>query len=340
MLTYYSKKKLRYMFIAFGALLFHLFGGFSHLFSKDFDDDFDYPYEGNVKFLVDQMVNGAQFDPINTYYFKYKTNCSHLCNGPVKLLFIIKSAPENYAQRDVIRKTWGSGNNVNEKIRAVFLVGERTSETESLLKESIRYNDLVQGNFSDTYFNNTIKTMMGFKWACEFCFKHTEYFMFVDDDYYVSPKNVLKFVENPFIYPGRDVRVEKYSFTDFGTDKFELYAGYVFHSSPFRSYFSKWSVSLQEYPYNKWPPYVTAGSYVLSRLSLMRMYYASLFTQHFRFDDIYVGILAYKLEIEPIHNQNFHFDKKPYNHDYHQTIASHGYNDPEELWRVWNEENP
>ncbi|XP_045477700.1 beta-1,3-galactosyltransferase brn-like [Harmonia axyridis] len=343
MVTHFSKKRLRsVLIIVLAALVFHLCGGFLHLFARDFSEDFDYPYSGNVKFLVDQMMNGAEFTPSNYYYFKYRSNLSHICNSSVKLLFLVKSDPEHYEQRNIIRWTWGSTKQFdgNINIKTVFLIGSREYENERLTAESNTHNDILQGNFTDSYFNNTIKTMMGFKWAFEFCSKSTDYFMFVDDDYYVSPKNLLEFVKNPYIFPGRDKRVTKYSFIDLSPDKFELYAGFVFESSPFRSYFSKWYVSLKEYPYNKWPPYVTAGAYVLSRLSLIRMYYASLFMDHFRFDDIYVGILAYKLKIEPIYNENFHFHKLSYtSKGYRQLIASHGYSNPEELWSVWKDYN-
>lgn len=88
-----------------------------------------------------------------------------------------------------------------------------------------------------------------------------------------------------------------------------------------------------------WPPYVTAGAYILSREALLDMYYASFYTKHFRFDDIYVGLLAYKVKIEPIHSDEFYFIKKPYNKViYKYTVASHGYDNPEELLRVWTEQ--
>lgn len=338
MITHISRRRWKcILFIFIAIFIFSLCGGFAHLRTKDFDEIFDYPYNGNVKFLVDQMMTGADFTPSNYYYFKYKSNLSHICSNSVKLLFLIKSDPEHYEHRNIIRQTWGSSKQSKENvIKTVFLIGQRESEDDRLVWELNFHRDILWGNFSDTYFNNTMKTMMGFKWAFEFCSKSTDYFMFVDDDYYVSPKNVLQFAKNPYIYPGRDKTVQKYSFIDMNPDKFELYAGYVFQSSPFRNYFSKWHVSLEEYPFNKWPPYVTAGAYVLSKLSLIRMYYASLFMDHFRFDDIYIGILAYKLQIEPIHNENFHFHKLPYTREsYQQLIASHGYSNPNELWSIW-----
>lgn len=63
----------------------------------------------------------------------------------------------------------------------------------------------------------------------------------------------------------------------------KLFAGYVFSSNPHRHKSSKWYVSLDEYKWHKWPTYVTAGSYILSREALIAMYYTSMYTKHFRY---------------------------------------------------------
>jgi beta-1,3-galactosyltransferase / beta-1,3-N-acetylglucosaminyltransferase len=62
----------------------------------------------------------------------------------------------------------------------------------------------------------------------------------------------------------------------------KLYAGFVFNSAPHRHKSSKWYVPLDEYKYDMWPTYVTAGVFVLSREALLEMYCASLYTKHFR----------------------------------------------------------
>ena len=60
----------------------------------------------------------------------------------------------------------------------------------------------------------------------------------------------------------------------------------------------------------------------------------------FIFDDIYLGILAKKLNIEPFHSAQFWFHRKyPYKvRDFTYTVASHEFSDPKELERVWNEQ--
>lgn len=57
------------------------------------------------------------------------------------------------------------------------------------------------------------------------------------------------------------------------------------------------------------------------------------------FDDIFLGIVALKAGIEPLHCEEFYFHKAQFHgaHSYRYLIASHGYGDPEEMTRVWTE---
>lgn len=82
-----------------------------------------------------------------------------------------------------------------------------------------------------------------------------------------------------------------------------------------------------------WPPYITAGAYILSREALFKMYCVSLYTKHFRFDDIYLGIVALKAQIDPFHCEEFYFHKAIYTgpQSYRYVVASHGYDNPIEL---------
>lgn len=118
-----------------------------------------------------------------------------------------------------------------------------------------------------------------------------------------------------------------------------LFAGYVFNSSPHRHKSSKWYVPLSEYPFHMWPTYVTAGAFFLSRDALLDMYFTSMYTKHFRFDDVYLGLVALKAKITPIHNEEFYFYKASYAgpHSYRYVIASHGYDDMAEMTKIWNE---
>nr|CAD7415580.1 unnamed protein product [Timema poppensis] len=283
----------------------------------------------------------------------------------------------NFNKRMAIRHSWGFEKRFSDvPIRTVFVLGVHESNKKlqfMVQDEQRKFGDIVQANFIDTYYNNTIKTLMGFNWAMRYC-TNSRFYMFADDDMYISTKNVLRFLRNPTQYPkyletpvialpvhrskqlkefisenkdDKNVYSNYLSYNrklnqviDFElSDDVKLFAGFVFVSAPHRHRSSKWYVRLSEYPYHLWPPYVTAGAYILSHDALVDMYYGSLYTQHFRFDDIYLGLVAKKVDLEPFHCSEFYFYKKEYNvYSYRYVIASHGFSDPDELLRIWNEQ--
>ena len=237
----------------------------------------------------------------------------------------------------------------------MFLLGSRSGDhglQNQIEAESRAHGDIVQADFVDSYYNNTIKTMSGLRWAAEQC-PTARFYLFVDDDYYVSTRNLLRFLRNPVGYPGylsepvlsfddeapANMRQLK-QLVDFDLpEDVQLWSGHVIQSPPHRHKPSKWYVPLEEYPFHLWPPYVTAGAYVLSRDALLDVFYATHFVKRFRFDDIYLGLVARKLDLEPYHCEEFHFDKKRYSvRGYEYVVASHGYSDPAEMERIWNQQ--
>lgn len=354
-------------------------GLYLYLLEEDYHKSFSYPLESNIMKIISQLKTKRKVDvePINLFLYEFQIDSAHKCRNDlwsfeaIRLLFVIKSAVDHFENRKAIRQTWGWENRFSDvEIRRVFLLGVPEEGTESsklqvqINAEHETHLDVVQAKFVDTYFNNTIKTMMGLHWVATRCPK-AEFVMFVDDDYYVSAKNVLRYLRHPDQYPEylrrafldndilpefdfealpKKVRTDDEDDDAATLDKLtpesELFTGFKFASSkPHRIRFSKWFISLEEYPYDRFPPYITAGAYLLSYQTLLTLYYASLYTVPFRFDDIYLGILAKKANIKPLHNPNFFFDKPHYSKEsYTYYIACHGYQDPEELIKVWNQQ--
>ncbi|KAK0164719.1 hypothetical protein PV328_003309 [Microctonus aethiopoides] len=440
-------------------MLMDLFGAFTHIFEKSYSEYFKYPYEGDILSSIEALKNKKKPDiePINQYNYSYIHDIKDYCVDnnyhTLRLIFLVKSACENFHRRKAIRNSWGYKKRFFDvPTRTVFLLGKHNNDDELKMKideESKTYKDIMQVDFIDSYYNNTIKTMIGFRWAVTYCL-NAKYYMFVDDDIYVSVKNVLRFIRNPASYPDylkepsrigslkREIRksdmpnftelpinntnniiINNQEYDNLNTshrinnisnnnqlirfkdksvwrfynntkmsinananielgeiknekeesnsnevideinsrvdntlirnsrqifdfelpDDVRLFAGYVFISSPHRHKTSKWYVTLNEYAYDMWPPYVTAGAYILSKEALVDMYYTSFYTKHFRFDDIFLGLVAKKADIEPFHCDEFHFYKKDYTKvNYKYVITSHGYGDPDELLNVWNEQ--
>lgn len=379
--------RIRALFIGISIIwLCYIFGVFTHILERDFYTEFEYPLEGDVLDYAKQMRRGEQLTvaPINWYNYSYIYPAEHKCQDNTgrlirpRLMIVVKSAMNHFDHRKAIRQTWGYEKRFSDiVIRTVFVLGVSKEPNlelqEKIDSELLKYKDIVQGKFIDSYFNNTVKTMMGMRWATTYCPK-SKFYLFVDDDYYISIKNILKFIRNPSRYPEYFEEAEEVmreaarkltstekerrepiqsliiqsltNQTDIDRAKRQIYdldlpedvrifSGFVFKSSPHRHWTSKWYISLAEYPWHRWPAYVTAGAFVLSREALFDMYYTSFFTKHFRFDDIYLAILAMKARIEPIHCDEFYFQRtnvaeKKY------VVASHGFDKPVELIKTWN----
>ncbi|XP_065203261.1 beta-1,3-galactosyltransferase brn-like [Planococcus citri] len=335
-------------------IMLYLFGAFTHVFELNYDTDFNYPLKQNIVECVQALAAEKPLphcNIINSYNYSFIINNEKKCirsdNSSIRLVLIIKSAIDNFGRRLAIRNTWGYEERFYDVgVKRIFMLGATRNRTilQAISNEQEEFGDIVQADFFDTYYNNTIKTMMAFKWAVKYC--DAKFYLFSDDDMYISVKNILRFIRNPTEYPqylqrSNDKEVDKHlnKVTEYDLPEgVKLISGFVSFSSPHRHQCSKWYVSLDEYPYHKWPPYVSAGSYIVSREALKEMHYASYYTQHFRFDDIYIGLLAKKLGIEMFHCPEFYIFKKIYDKSsFKYVLSSHGYHSSE-LIKIWNEQ--
>lgn len=214
MISRWRRVRVKYVLLAIlGLLVLDYFGTFTHIFEKDFYTEFHYPLDGDVPHYVYQVRHGhvADTPPLNTFNYTFLYNPKQKCKEDgfdlkPQVVFLVKSAMNHFKRRNAIRSSWGHERRFSDVlIRTVFLLGVASSEESASVQnlvdiEAANFEDIVQANFIDTYFNNTMKTMSGFRWAVENCHS-AKYYMFVDDDYFVSTKNVLRFLKDPTNYP-------------------------------------------------------------------------------------------------------------------------------------------
>ena len=222
--------------------------------------------------------------PINSLDFEYIFNPSFRCeidHGTYPFVVIlVKSTCENFKKRKIIRMTWGDVTKFRNTVQVVFLLGYCRKHREQVAGEYNNFTDIVSEDFEDTYKNVTYKTIMGFQWAVKCC-PTSKFFLFVDDDYFVNMKNLIKVLSN--------------------TRDNNLFTGYVvWNGLPQRS--GKWFVSKKEYPGNHYPPYVAGGAYITS-YHVARMFSIVFpYIQYLGIEDVYIGIVAYKVNITPTYN--------------------------------------
>ncbi|KAH6930841.1 hypothetical protein HPB50_019727 [Hyalomma asiaticum] len=101
--------------------------------------------------------------------YQYLINPREVCRSeaPVDYLFLVLSAPEYVDRRNAIRRTWAKDVKGSSGNKVLFLLGKPdTDKLQSALElESLGHGDIVQENFSDTYRNLSLKSVMLLRWA-------------------------------------------------------------------------------------------------------------------------------------------------------------------------------
>ncbi|XP_069492154.1 beta-1,3-galactosyltransferase 5 [Ambystoma mexicanum] len=217
---------------------------------------------------------------------------------PPFLVILVTTTHKQVEARAAIRQTWGKDQMIgNKRIAVFFLLGTMTEQDfkaeVNLAAESLVYRDIIQKNFTDTYYNLTLKTVMGLEWVAHFC-PQTNFVMKTDTDMFV---NVFYLTE----LLGKKNRTTKF------------FTGYQkLNETPIRNIFSKWYVSEEEYPEKLYPPFCSGTGYVLSVDLAHDIFTISGSIPFFKLEDVFVGLCLHQLKIkpEPLHSEEIFFAYK------------------------------
>ncbi|KAK3100637.1 hypothetical protein FSP39_022882 [Pinctada imbricata] len=255
------------------------------------------------------------YGPINNVSLGYKLEPKNICNRKrrIYILSIVKSRVNNFKLRQAIRKTWGKRPS-NRRNVLIFTLGLSSDEVVQKLvrREFSTYGDILQGNFIDNYYNNTIKTTMEIRWAGRIC-KHSRFVLLVDDDVIVNFQNLETHVSQ--------ITEDKEN---------NLFSGNLKNlDGPMRNKNAKWYMSKYRFPYTCYPPYISGGAILTSGKVISRISEALPFVKRFRYDDVYLGIIVQKLGIKP--QRNVQVSMRKLKADKLRTfIASHGFKNAKE----------
>lgn len=154
--------------------------------------------------------------PINLRYSKIKFLNNAIDDledeKPHGLLIVVKSAVKNVAKRQAIRQTWGQSRYLNDTriskslpTKLVFISGvpknlQSNSKSkdkiyEKLFPHELDPEDIILGDFVDSYVNNTYKSILALKWGVEEFAADFEYMLLVDDDMYMDLENLRIYLE-------------------------------------------------------------------------------------------------------------------------------------------------
>ncbi|XP_060082712.1 beta-1,3-galactosyltransferase brn-like [Ylistrum balloti] len=252
-----------------------------------------YPLQVDLlPYVMDKITNGTEIPfkkhyPHNYTYIHKPEKCKFYSQKGARLAILVKSAAQNWYRRHTVRTTWAKVH--PGVIKVVFLVAYNKSVQGMIDYEADFYKDIIQENFQDAYFNNTLKTVMAFNWAMESC-ADANYYLFVDDDHFVNVPGLVQFIKSL----SRDTQEN-------------LFLGFLIScGEPERSKTSKWQISLELYPFDLWPPYLAGGAFVTSFSVAQKMQLAFPYVKPIGIDDAYLGMVAKKLSIRPMDSVNFH----------------------------------
>jgi hypothetical protein len=187
------------------------------------------------------------------------------------IAYVFTRLTDDPKRRQLIRETWAS-HTMFPSLYAVFPLGSSLNQTVNRLvrEESDRYGDILQGDFIETYFNLSFKSIMSWQWMHKRCnLSLIRAVLKVDDDVMVNTplllSNVSKSVKpGEFIcHVGKGQTVEK--------------------DVPFLDF--PWRRSV----YNT---YCSGVWFMFSPDLVEQLYRTAQMNMGFRYDDVYVGMLA------------------------------------------------
>ncbi|VDI30933.1 beta-1,3-galactosyltransferase 1 [Mytilus galloprovincialis] len=228
-------------------------------------------------------------DPlIHKHHFQTFLNTGKECKAKHKfILVLIYSASYKFDGRQVIRNTFGSISNfANRDIEYVFVLGQTNNDTlqDQIEKENVRYKDMIQGNFIDSYKNLTFKRVFSLFWVNKYC-KDAIFVIKIDDDIIINIPFLINYLN--------DKESKKI------TNVLECFT--MFKIEPYREPRSKWYTSVSDYPFPTFPPYCAGPSSIMSINVIRQMYKATSIVPFFWLEDVYgSGFLPWVLNIKVV----------------------------------------
>ncbi|KAG8441350.1 hypothetical protein GDO86_006908 [Hymenochirus boettgeri] len=222
------------------------------------------------------------------YPYKFLMNPQEKCQGRTPfLVLLVVAESHDIESRMAIRETWGNESNYGEvDMVTVFLVGlskVATDKVNLLLEEENRiYGDIVQQDFIDTYYNLTLKTLMGMEWVAKYC-PTASYVMKIDSDMFLN----VEYLVHKVLVKGTPVRQN-------------YITGHIyFHTGPIRDKAYKWYVPKEVYPNNTYPPYCSGPGYVFSADLAQKIFDMAQVIRLMPMEDSFIGICLYELKLSP-----------------------------------------
>ncbi|XP_060074231.1 beta-1,3-galactosyltransferase 5-like [Ylistrum balloti] len=214
-------------------------------------------------------------------------------NSTRNIVIMVLSKMSNIVTRHAIRRTWGNREmQIKYNFSMYFVVGRE--EGVSLNNDN---GDLLQVDVDEDYNNLTYKTIAAFNWVVHYC-QGTRHFFKIDDDVYLDLDILSKIQRDANYVPD-----------------YAILGSCNQISFPCRKS-SKWQISYEEYPFQILPPFCNGPGYVMTLNTARKIYDEMRNTRVFKYEDVYVGIVAYKLGLSVKNVDNFVYNMNIYVYDW------------------------
>ncbi|XP_063539232.1 beta-1,3-galactosyltransferase 2-like [Cydia strobilella] len=161
------------------------------------------------------------------------------CQKSPFIIIIVTSYVGDFELRNVFRRVMPREKLESMHAARIFLLAEippnEKNITQSLIEEeNKKFHDILQGAFTESYRNLTIKHLMGLQWVTTKC-PNASYILKVDDDTVFRFERILSILLR-------------------NIDDEDFLMGYMLNNTePKRDNTNKWYVSLEEYPNKEYP---------------------------------------------------------------------------------------
>lgn len=247
---------------------------------------------------------------VNEFNYSFVNKPVNACNNGTFLAVLVHSKTSYYDKRDVIRRTWGNalktgqwpslGNESLANVKVVFILGlDNSTEWNTFIeRESLVYNDIVQGSFVDSYINMTLKSLLGLRWVWQECHQ-PPYMLKMDDDVVVNFPRLIGLLKAV-------------------VHKTKVIMGPINQKSRVERK-GIWGVPETVFPFHVWPAYVSGSAYVISQDIVKDLYVMSEYIPHIHVDDAYItGVLVTAIHVRHTLVKGFAYwgSKKPHPCDF------------------------
>jgi len=177
---------------------------------------------------------------------------------------------------------------IPERILLAFILGHHPDPglNDLIREEAERYDDIVVGDFHDSYRNMTLKSLLGLKLVMEHC-PGVKYILKSDDDMFINMPYLVDIL-----------KAQAFKRTIMGP--------YNVGSKAYRS--GKWRLTMEEFPFIHLPPYESGSAYIITGDLSRELFETAEYVPSIFIDDVYItGILGRILNVTHAKQGGFAF---------------------------------